>query len=577
MSRQNNYSNPLGNYGLANPYLLNTDDPYGIGAKPTPTMQALRPPIPQRRFGTTIGINVRPAFTPKRYTPDFSGGVKPNFQVGKTQPNYSRFISDAAEMPTDLGTSTIQSAPGRRSIGGKYADFVSQVGSLGNPSASFLTSPLGKFGTQAGQMGQANAISNFAQRPTLRSGITSAATYAFNANPYYAGINALTGGALDRGVGSFISGITGGNRRKAPGAAEQEAEIDYARRMNDAQSRYMDIYKQQRRDQEQANQELENYRTSQRNLATFGMSDRSMAGALAAMLNPANRAAEAARANVAAGMSQRGVSGGIAEGARSAVEGSIAQAGAQAGSQMAQDIQNRSFQMQDALANIDAQRRNVATQTAMQALGQATEIPMAIERQRMAQQQADYARDEQMYQRRFGEQQMLAQGLGAFAPELFDLFKRRGQQEQADTGLPDDAGMLPESDFGQVGGRATYRDPQGTLRFFDSGQEVLRQTNVSPAGLPAGLGGGVRPITTPTGQTVYQMPDGTIFDSNGEMVYSPAGAAYEARFQRPVEPDTEITLRLMNPNARNGEYAMNKPPQLANQEFRRVNGRWMKM
>jgi hypothetical protein len=88
-------------------------------------------------------------------------------------------------------------------------------------------------------------------------------------------------------------------------------------------------------------------------------------------------------------------------------------------------------------------------------------------------------------------------------------------------------------------------------------------------------GGGVRPITTPDGRTVYQMPDGTVYDSSGNVSYSPQ-MEYESRFTRPVSQSTQIALEMMNPGAREGEYAMNKPPQLANQEFRLVNGRWMK-
>lgn len=360
-----------------------------------------------------------------------------------------------------------------------YNQFVKGMSSFGNPSASFMASPLGKLGTQAGQMGQANAISNFAQRPTLRSGITSAATYAFNANPYYAGINALTGGALDRGVGSLVSGagrMLGLNRRKAPGAQQQEEEINYARSATDIQNRMLGEYGRQQREQEQAGQEIENFRTAQRNLAAYGMSDRAMAGPLAAMLNPANRATEAARANLAAGMSQRGISGGIAEGARAALEGAVAQAGAQAGTQMAQQVFERSNAMQDALLAADTARREQASKTGMSALAYAADIPTTLMQLQQQRQQQEF--ENRMARRKFemAQAEQIGTALGRFGPDLFNRLKKKPEplgmaKERA--GMADSVVRVPEF----PGAESVTYDPYGGTGYSNPEQFGYRRAS----------------------------------------------------------------------------------------------------
>jgi hypothetical protein len=558
MARQVNYLNPLLRMSsLYNPYLYNVNNsqlfrgmPTGMPSKRTPgqlgsPQSPVIPSIPRAGY-VGPGRSYQAPLSP-------GGNIMPPTIDARPQ--------------TDLSTLASFDNTGRRSIGGKYADFVSQVGSLGNPSAKFA-----KTMAPFTQGGQAGAINQFVQNPKLGTAASAGLSYALNANPYYAAANTLTGGVLDKGINRLFN-----RRKRGQNVAQANEQANIANRMNQYGNEYMRMYGEQQASRREAEQNINEYRNQARNLSMFGPSARETAGLVASAMAPAQQAAAAAQANLAARGAEAGLSpaSGVQMGGQVALQQGLAQAAGQVGTQISQDMQRRAFGMQDTLAGMDAQQRNLATQTALQSLGAASELPMALERLRMAQQQADYARDEQMYQRRFGEQQMLATGLGAFAPELFDLYKRNRGQEEADTGMIEDAGMLPESDFGQVGGRGTYRDPMGTLRFFDTGQEVLSQPNVSPAGLSTMPGGGVRPITTPDGRTVYQMPDGTVYDSSGNVSYSPQ-MEYESRFTRPVSQSTQIALEMMNPGAREGEYAMNKPPQLANQEFRLVNGRWMK-
>lgn len=555
-------------YGLNNPYLLGSTDPYGMGIR-SPSNIIARPTVagaPFRRTRGELGLRKAPIM-PSIPTPGYIGPGR-SYQAPLSPSGNIMPATIPAQAKTDLSTlaSFDNTGGGRRSIGGRYADFVNQVGSFGNPSASFSKTMAPFMGA-----GQGAAINQFAQKPTLGTAASAGVSYALNANPYYAGINMLTGGALDKGVNRLFN-----RRKKGQNVAQATEQANLANRMNQYGNEYMRMYGEQQAARREAEQNINEYRTQARNLSMYGPSARETAGLVAGAINPAQQAAAAAQANLAARGSQLGLAptSGVRMGAEAGIQQGLAQAAGQVGTQISQDMQNRAFGMQDNLMNLDAQQRNQATQTALASLGAASELPMALERLRMAQQQADYNRDEQMYQRRFGEQQMLAQGLGTLAPELFDLYKRRGQQ--GDTGLPEyDAGVLPESDFGQIGGKATYRDPMGTLRFFDSNEPVLSQPGVSPAGFPTSTSG-VKPIVTPDGRTVYQMGDGTVYDANGSIVYSPQ-MGYESRFTKPVAQSTQIALEMMNPNAQEGSYAMNKPPQLAGQEFRLVNGRWMKM
>lgn len=558
-------------------------DPYGIGMQPPVSRIPATPAASKMDYGSFYPS--QHTFLPGSYNPTNAGGsVQSNPTV--SLPDFSPPKS-ATPSPSS-GTLAQPSTGGRRSIGSMYAQTVDKIGSLGNPSAGFSNSmaPFSAYG-------QSQAINRFIQKPSLGNAASAGTTYALNANPYYAAANTLTGGALDRGVNRIFN-----RTPKGQNIAQATAQANIANRMNQYGNEYMRLYGEQQAAKELASQNINAYRNQARNLAAFGPSARETAGLVATALGPAQEAAAAAQANLAARGTQMGLAptSGVRLGGDVALQQGLAQAAGQVGTQIGQDMANRAFGMQENLLNIDAQQRNAAQQNAMAALGAASELPMALERLRMAQQQADYARDEQMYQRRFGEQQMLAQGLGAFAPELFDLYKRNRDKQEADTGIPEDAGVLPESDFGRVGGRATYRDAQGILHYFDATDEDRRlgrdlvnptpsfnfggqQVYQMPDGKFYDLKGepvNFWKINGPGGQAFYQGADTTIYDAGGNVVFNPT-AAYESKFTRPVSPSTQIALELMNRDAREGDYAMNKPPKLANQEFRLVNGRWMKM
>ena len=589
----------LKKYGfLSNTFNPFTYDPYGIGIQPS-NIPVYKKQVGFKKAPTASRMDYgsfypfQNTFLPGSYNPTNVGGsVQSNPTV--SLPDFSPPKSATPSLSS--GQLAQPSIGGRRSVGSLYAQAAENISKLGKPSPSVtaMAQPAIAYGTE-------QAVQRFINKPSLETGVSSGATYLFNKNPIYAGLNLLSGGWLDRQVQQGVSGLAvSAGLKKGPPAqdikkANQQADI--ANRMGQYSAEYMRLYKEQQAAKNQASQNINAYRNQARNLAAFGPSARETAGLVATALGPAQEAAAAAQANLAARGTQMGLAptSGVRLGGDVALQQGLAQAAGQVGTQIGQDMANRAFGMQENLLNIDAQQRNAAQQNAMAALGAATELPMALERLRMAQQQADYARDEQMYQRRFGEQQMLAQGLGAFAPELFDLYKRNRGQQEADTGMLEDAGMLPESDFGRVGGRATYRDAQGILHYFDAtdedrrlGRDLVNPTPFFNFGgkqvyqMPDGKFYDLRgePVTFskingPAGQVFYQGADTTIYDAGGNVVFNPT-AEYESQFTRPVSQSTQIALELMNPGVREGDYAMNKPPQLANQEFRFVNGRWMK-
>ena len=308
-----------------------------------------------------------------------------------------------------------------------YSDLLKQSASWGNPSSSMMKNPYVK---GAMDFGKFNSVGTFAQSPSLRTGITAGAQYALNANPYYATFNALTGGALDRGVSQGIQGLSRAlgfsKRPPAQDAKRLAAETDYARNAANASNQMLEFYKNQMAAQAAQNEGIANYRRRAENMAAYGPSSRQVAGQVGAAMGPMTQAAEAARARMASGLATRGLTpgSGIGAGAMAGVEQGLAGANAQLMSQIAQQIAERTGAMQDNLLTADITGRGEAAKYGLTALGSmadtATTLQQLEQQRRLNDANAALANREQ----RMKEQMGIGQALGQFGPDIFREIKR---------------------------------------------------------------------------------------------------------------------------------------------------------
>ncbi len=347
-----------------------------------------------------------------------------------------------------------------------YNKFMKGVASYGNPSASFLKSPLGQLSGAASQTGQLNAMAQFARKPTLGTGVTGAATYALNANPYYAGLNALTGGALDRGVGSAVTSIgrTLGLSRRPPAQNTQLAtrQGDYQRQINERGNELMKAYGRYRQEEEEAQRQAEAYRMSGLNLAREGLSARDMAGPMAMLMNPAMEARDAAIANTQADLSRRGISGGgIAAGTRAAIEGAVASGAATARGTLAQNAAERAQSMQDNMLTADMNRAYRTGQLGLSALGSATDTATQLQELQMRQQAMDMENAEARRKRELETFQAIGEVAGLYGPDLrrwMQSLRKRGEGTGTTAGMTGSDGMTGRPIVSTFDGNQVYAD-----------------------------------------------------------------------------------------------------------------------
>lgn len=312
-----------------------------------------------------------------------------------------------------------------------YDNFAKQLASFGKPSAGLAGNPLVGY---ASQMGQANAIGNFAKAPSFKSGVTGAATYALNANPYYAGINALTGGALDkafgRGVNSLFQAFGLSKRPPAQDAAQLARDTEAARMAEQSANKYRDYAARSRQEAERMGGMLDLYRRRAENLRTFGPSSREVAGSVGAAIGPMTAAAEAARARTAANMSARGLTptGGIGAGMQAGVEQGIAQGMAGVMPRIYQDIANRQMVMDRSLLSADLQAQQAAYGREQQAMTTADELALRQRALDLQQQQQQLQAEQAAAARRAAE----SQGIGQFLTGAYAAYQA-GRRPQVST------------------------------------------------------------------------------------------------------------------------------------------------
>lgn len=454
---------------------------------------------------------------------------------------------------------------GKRSLGSQYAQFVQGVQSWGNPDARLQK-------TMAPYSGalQTQSVNRFLQKPSAETAVGAGATYALNANPYYAGVNMITGGALDKGVQRGISWFGNqlrGNRKPPPDPAKVSQQLALANATADARNRYLQMYQESRKNQQQADENIGLYRQQAENLAAFGLSPRQTVGQVASALPTA--ATEAALASTQASAAQRGITGGVPSGAEAALRAGMAQAAGQVGTALTQDVLNRADAMRGQLFQSDMSQRQQAAQNALASLGAATELPFQLQAANLAEQRQREARDQQIYERRQAEQGQIGQLIGLLGPSILERFGKKGV-------TPTDAtATQPGNGFGALGGpgafginpntnRGYYLDPSGAARDFDTNEIITDQW-----GRPV-QGGDFNPApdyTNPfTGETYFTGSDGKMYSTaTGAPLYPSEGTAAAGGATssgKVVETRTQIMLDMANQNAKVGDVASVVPEQL---------------
>ena len=272
-----------------------------------------------------------------------------------------------------------------------------------------------EFGKDASKLGRYGGAVEFLQSPSLRTGASAGLKYFANANPYYAGINAITRGGLDKlldkGLGAFKK------RGPAQNAKETTQLIDYARRSMEDTNRLRDVYGQSITNAEQAKAARDLFRKSVARLKAEGASAREMQPMMAQIAARNAQLGQASQSRLAANLSARGINPatGIGAGAMAGLEGQLAGANASGMAQLQTAALNRALQGEQMLFSADVADQARANANAMASAGAIAEQNRAIaafqEQQKLAQQ----ARDQAMWERRMKESTALGQGLTGLA------------------------------------------------------------------------------------------------------------------------------------------------------------------
>lgn len=282
---------------------------------------------------------------------------------------------------------------------------------------------LSKFGDQNQTMMQLGALSSFLQKPSLQTGLSSGLKYFANANPYVAGINALTGGMLDKGIDRIF-------RKRGPAQDLKQTQqlTDQARQSMENTNRLKDVYAQSITNAEQARAARELFRKSVARLKTEGASAREMQPMMSQIAARNAQLGQAYQSRLAANLSARGINpaSGIGAGAMAGLEGQLAGSQANAMNQLQVAALNRALQGEQMLFGADVADQARATQmrgALASELAQGGRADLAFaEQQRLNRE----ARDQAMYARRFGESQQLGTGLTGLA-NLYLQFQKQKQ------------------------------------------------------------------------------------------------------------------------------------------------------
>ena len=255
-----------------------------------------------------------------------------------------------------------------------------------------------------------NAISSGASGNTKQALYNLGAAALARANPYAAGIMALTGG-------KSISQLLGKKRRPTVTGAQNQAELNRANAATRYENEMSRMASGAAADAAAFKEQQNAYRNEIRNIRERGIAARELGGYLGGTAAQTSAAGQAAMANLRANMARRGMtpSSGVYAGAEAALAGQVAgQQGAAIGA-LNRAAMDRAMMQQAQIFGTDVQQGEAALGRQASLLGAGAELAQrqqAFELQQLANQQA---RDQAMYQRRFGESQALGQGLmGAY-------------------------------------------------------------------------------------------------------------------------------------------------------------------
>lgn len=303
------------------------------------------------------------------------------------------------------------------------------------------------FGKDASKLGRYGGVADFIQSPSLRTGASAGLKFLANSNPYYAGINAITRGGLDRlmdtGLGVFKK------RGPAQNAKETTQLIDYARQSMEDTNRLRDVYGQSITNAAQAKAARDLFRKSVARLKAEGASAREMQPMMAQIAARNAQLGQASQSRLAANLSARGINPatGIGAGAMAGLEGQLAGANASGMAQLQTAALNRALQGEQMLFSADVADQARANANAMASAGAIAEQNRALaafqEQQKLAQQ----ARDQAMWERRMKESTALGQGLtGAIG--LYQQLRKK--QEPTDYSGLSLLGLFPQNNTSET-------------------------------------------------------------------------------------------------------------------------------
>lgn len=270
-----------------------------------------------------------------------------------------------------------------------------------------------------------NAISSGASGNTKQALYNLGAAALAKANPYAAGVMALTGG-------KSISQLLGKKRRPTVTGAQNQAELNRANAATRYENEMSRMASGAAADAAAFKEQQNAYRNEIRNIRERGIAARELGGYLGGTAAQTSAAGQAAMANLRANMARRGMTptSGVYAGAETALAGQLAgQQGAAIGA-LNRAAMDRAMMQQAQIFGADVQQGEAALGRQAALLGAGAELAQrqqAFELQQLANQQA---RDQAMYQRRFGESQALGQGLmGAYGLYLQGQNRNQGNVE----------------------------------------------------------------------------------------------------------------------------------------------------
>lgn len=273
------------------------------------------------------------------------------------------------------------------------------------------------------------SFAGFAQKPSLRTGLSGFAKYAANRNPYIAGANAVTGGLVNKGIDALFS--IGRKRGPAQDPLATQQSIDWAKQSADEFNRMRNLASQSATDAQRFAEEQKNYRASVRNILDQGASARQLMPFMAQAAARNAQLGQSAEANLAANLSRRGLSAspqasGIEAGAMAGLQAGLAGQQGQTMSALQSAALNRALAGQQQLFAAD-------TAGYQNAMARQAALEQAAAGMPMAQQQFELERLKNEQALAMAKQGIASQNAAAFGQGLVGLYNAYQASRQPKT------------------------------------------------------------------------------------------------------------------------------------------------